>query len=151
MSSKPSGDTTLSEAGSLTQQLQQVAFSSSNAKLPFLRKDEYEIWAMKMQNWISSVDFNLWNVILTGCKPKKTSVDAEGNVTILDPVSAEDLIAVQREHKARTILLQAIPDDHMSDFHFIQDPKQLWNAIKNRFGGNEDSKRMRISRLKQEF
>jgi hypothetical protein len=151
MGDKPSGDVTLSEAGSLTQQLQQVAFSNNNAKLPFLKKDEYEIWAMKMQNWIASVDFNLWNVILTGCRAKKHSVDAEGNVTILDPATAEEIMAVQRENKARTILLQAIPDDHMSDFHSITDPKQLWNAIKIRFGGNEDSKRMRKSRLKQEF
>ena len=64
MGDKPGNDVTLTETSSLTQQLQQVAFSNSNAKLPFLRKDEYEIWAMKMQNWIASVDYNLWNVIL---------------------------------------------------------------------------------------
>lgn len=138
MGDKPHGDVTLSEAGSLTQQLQQVAFSNNNAKLPFLKKDEYEIWAMNMQNWIASVDFNLWNVILTGCRAKKQSVDAEGNVTILEPVSAEKIMAVQCENKARTILLQAIPDDHMGDFHSMTDPKQIWNAIKIRFRGNED-------------
>lgn len=90
-------------------------------------------------------------MILTGCRAKKTSVDSEGNITILDPVSAEEIIAVQREHKARTILLQAIPDDHMGDFHSMTDPKQIWNAIKIRFGGNEDSKRMKKSMLKQDF
>ena len=97
MGDKPSSstDATLKETNSLTQQLQQVAFSNSNAKLPFLRKDEYEIWAMKMQNWIASVDYNLWNVILTGCHPKKQTVDAEGNVTIVEPVSAEEIIVVQ--------------------------------------------------------
>lgn len=71
MGDKPGGDVTITEAGSLSQQLQQVAFSNNNAKLPMLRKDEYEIWAMKMQNWISSIDFNLWNVILTGSREKK--------------------------------------------------------------------------------
>ena len=90
-------------------------------------------------------------MILTGCRPKKQSVDADGIVTILEPVSAEEIIAVQRENKARTILLQAIPDDHMGDFHSMSDPKQIWNAIKIRFGGNEDLKRMRKSMLKQEF
>ena len=64
-------DVTLTNANAITQQLQQVAFSNSNAKFPYLRKDEYEIWAMKMQNWIASVDFNLCNVILNGCRPKK--------------------------------------------------------------------------------
>ena len=96
MGDKPGGDVTISEAGSLTQQLQQVAFSNNNAKLPMLRKDEYEIWAMKLQNWIASIDFNLWNVIVTGCSPRRQSVDAEGNVKILDPITAEEIMAVQK-------------------------------------------------------
>jgi hypothetical protein len=45
-----SSDVTQNNANTLTQQLQQVAFSNSNAKFPYLKKDEYEIWAMKMQN-----------------------------------------------------------------------------------------------------
>ena len=143
--------TSLTNTTALTQQLQQVAFSNSNAKFPYLRKDEYEIWAMKMQNWIASVDFNLWNVILYGCSPRKQGKDSDSKDTILPPTSAEEILAVQRENKARTILLQAIPDDHMGDFHHLTDPKELWIAIKTRFGGNEESKRMRKSMLKQEF
>ena len=82
-------DVTLTNANALTQQLRHVAFSNSNAKFPYLRKDEYEIWAMKMQNWIASVDFNLWNVILNGCKP-------DGKETIMELVSAKEILAVQR-------------------------------------------------------
>ena len=110
-------DDTLTNANAITQQLQQVAFSNSNAKFPYLRKDEYEIWAMKMQNWIASVDFNLWNVILKGCSPRKQGKDPNSNLTTFPPSSAEEIIAEQRENKARTILLQAIPDDQMGDFH----------------------------------
>ena len=151
MSEKVNADVILTETNSLTHQLQQVAFSNSNAKLPFLRKDEYEIWAMKMQNWIASVDYNLWNVILNGCHPKKQIKDTDGNITIVEPGSAEEIIAAQRENKARTILLQAIPDDHMGDFHNMTDPREIGKAIKRRFGGNEESKRMRKGMLKQEF
>ena len=122
-------DFTLTNANALTQQLQQVAFSNSNAKFPYLRKDEYEIWAMKMQNWIASVDFNLWNVIVNGCSPKKSGKDSKGNFTIFPPSSAEEILAVQRENKARTILLQAILDDHMGDFHFLDNPRAIWLAM----------------------
>jgi hypothetical protein len=59
MGDAATSDVTLTNANALTQQLQQVTFSNSNAKFPYLKKDEYEIWAMKMQNWIASVDFNL--------------------------------------------------------------------------------------------
>ena len=146
-----SSDITQNNTNTLTQLLQQVAFSNSNAKFPYLKKDEYEIWAMKMQNWIASVEFNLWNVILNGSSPKKTGKYHNGLVTIFPPSSAEEIITVQRENKARTILLQAIPDDHMGDFHFLDDPRAIWLAIKARFGGNEESKKMRKSMLKQEF
>ncbi|GJU60091.1 hypothetical protein Tco_1237857 [Tanacetum coccineum] len=60
-------------------------------------------------------------------------------------------IAVQREIKARTILLQSLPEDHMADFHHLDDAKDIWLAVKARFGGNEESKKMRKSMLKQEF
>ena len=50
MGDAASSDVSLTNANALTQQLQQFAFSNSNAKFPYLRKDEYEIWAMKMQN-----------------------------------------------------------------------------------------------------
>ena len=83
-----SSDVTQNNANTLTQQLQQVAFSNSNAKFPYLKKDEYEIWAMKMQNWIASIDFNLWNVIVNGSSPKKTGKDPNGLFTIFPPSSA---------------------------------------------------------------
>nr|GEU84967.1 ribonuclease H-like domain-containing protein [Tanacetum cinerariifolium] len=57
----------------------------------------------------------------------------------------------ERESKARTTLLQSIPDDHVADFHYINDARDIWNAVKARFGGNAESKKMRKSMLKQEF
>nr|GEV28600.1 xylulose kinase-1 [Tanacetum cinerariifolium] len=60
-------------------------------------------------------------------------------------------ITVQRESKARTSLLQSIPDDHVADFHYMDDAMDIWNAVKARFGGNAESKKMKKSMLKQEF
>nr|GFC74008.1 hypothetical protein [Tanacetum cinerariifolium] len=41
-------------------------------------------------------------------------------------------IVVQRESKARTTLLQSIPDDHVADFHYMDDARDIWNAVKAR-------------------
>ncbi|GJS01262.1 putative ribonuclease H-like domain-containing protein [Tanacetum coccineum] len=82
---------------------------------------------------------------------KRTDRDPRGNIMILPPVTMEEQIAVQRETKARTILLQSLPEDHMADFHHLDDAKDIWLAVKARFGGNEESKKMRKSMLKQEF
>nr|GEV83517.1 xylulose kinase-1 [Tanacetum cinerariifolium] len=38
------------------------------------------------------------------------------------------------ESKARTTLLQSIPDDHVADFHYMDDAKDIWNAVKARTG-----------------
>ncbi|GJZ44960.1 hypothetical protein Tco_0592556 [Tanacetum coccineum] len=70
---------------------------------------------------------------------------------ILPPIIMEEQIVVQREIKARTILLQSLPEDHMADFHHLDDAKDIWLVVKARFRGNEESKKMRKSMLKQEF
>ncbi|GJU05477.1 putative ribonuclease H-like domain-containing protein [Tanacetum coccineum] len=70
---------------------------------------------------------------------------------ILPPVTMEEQIAFQRETKARTILLQSLLEDHIADFHHLDDAKDIWLAVKARFVGNEESKKMRKSMLKQDF
>nr|GFB65244.1 ribonuclease H-like domain-containing protein [Tanacetum cinerariifolium] len=58
---------------------------------------------------------------------------------------------IWKESKARTTLLQSNPDDHVVDFHYMDDARDICNAVKARFGGNVKSKKMRKSMPKQEF
>nr|GEV37778.1 hypothetical protein [Tanacetum cinerariifolium] len=60
-------------------------------------------------------------------------------------------ILLFKETKARTLLLQSLPEDHMADFYLLNDAREIWLAVKARFGGNEESKKMRKTMLKQEF
>ncbi|GJU63302.1 ribonuclease H-like domain-containing protein [Tanacetum coccineum] len=53
--------------------------------------------------------------------------------------------------KARATLLMAIPEDHLAKFYKITDAKYMWEAIKSRFGGNDESKKMQKYILKQQF
>ncbi|GKB31994.1 putative ribonuclease H-like domain-containing protein, partial [Tanacetum coccineum] len=43
------------------------------------------------------------------------------------------------------------PDEHLLKFHGIKDAKTLWEAIKTRFGGNKESKKMQMTILKQQY
>ncbi|GJS64772.1 putative ribonuclease H-like domain-containing protein, partial [Tanacetum coccineum] len=99
----------------------------------------------------ASKDLFIVKVIQNGNSLKRTGRDRDGRVIILPPTTADEHIAVQRESKARTTLLQSIPDDHVADFHYMDDARDIWNAVKARFGGNAESKKMRKSMLKQEF
>nr|GEV56953.1 ribonuclease H-like domain-containing protein [Tanacetum cinerariifolium] len=53
--------------------------------------------------------------------------------------------------KAKSTLMLAIPDEHLVKFHACKDAKSLWEAIKNSFGGNKESKKMRKTILKQNY
>ncbi|GKB15970.1 ribonuclease H-like domain-containing protein [Tanacetum coccineum] len=68
---------------------------------------------------------------------------------VLSPGRVKQLF--QDKVLARTTLLQSIPDVHVADFHYMNDARDIWNAVKARFGGNAKSKKMRKSMLKQEF
>ncbi|GJT95366.1 hypothetical protein Tco_1090884 [Tanacetum coccineum] len=114
-------------------------------------KEKYEIWAMKMEYWIQNADHNLWRIVQQGNSPKRLGKDAKGNTIVHPPVSLDEHVAVQRENKVRTLLLQALPEDHMPDFHHYDDARDIWMAVKARFGGNEESKKMRKTMLKQQF
>ncbi|GKD66129.1 hypothetical protein Tco_1308237, partial [Tanacetum coccineum] len=48
-------------------------------------------------------------------------------------------------------MLSAIPDEHLLKFHRIKDAKTLWEAIKARFGGNKESKKMQKTIPKQQY
>ncbi|GJR02986.1 hypothetical protein Tco_0525970 [Tanacetum coccineum] len=49
------------------------------------------------------------------------------------------------------ILLMAIPKEHMRRFHGMDDAKEIWEAIRTRFGGNANSKKMQKAVFKQQF
>ncbi|GKB82493.1 hypothetical protein Tco_0949388 [Tanacetum coccineum] len=45
----------------------------------------------------------------------------------------------------------AIPEDHLAKFHKMTDAKEMWDAIKSRFSGNDESKKLQKYILKQQF
>nr|GEW93181.1 hypothetical protein [Tanacetum cinerariifolium] len=72
-------------------------------------------------------------------------------IKVLPPKTAEEVIARERERKAMTTLLMALPEEHLAKFHLMADAKEMWEAIKSRFGGNDKSKKMQKYLLKQQF
>ncbi|GKC76023.1 hypothetical protein Tco_1126797 [Tanacetum coccineum] len=81
----------------------------------------------------------------------KCLTDTNGVIKVLPPKIAEEILAREKERKARTTLLMALPKDHFVKFHKMTDAKEMWDAIKSRFGGNDESKKMQKYILKQQF
>ncbi|GJZ60825.1 hypothetical protein Tco_0616641 [Tanacetum coccineum] len=95
-----------SDTGTAPKQKQQVipqTTAISNIKLLILKKEEYDIWAMEMEHYLSTIAHDV------GMKFQ----------------------AVIKERKAKNILLMAIPKEHMRRFHGMDDAKEIWEAIRN--------------------
>ncbi|GJW71988.1 putative reverse transcriptase domain-containing protein [Tanacetum coccineum] len=123
----------------------------STVKLPVLKKGEYTLWSMRMEQYLTNTDYSLWQVILNGDGPIQVTTDENGVETKVPPKTAQALLQRQRERKAKSILLLAILDEYQPRFHGIKDAKTLWAAIKSRFGGNVKSNKMQKNVLKQQF
>ncbi|GJR80848.1 ribonuclease H-like domain-containing protein [Tanacetum coccineum] len=120
----------------------------SAVKRPMLKTGDYDLWSMRMEQYLTHTDYALWEVIMNRDAPAVASAIAEG---LIPPKTVEQNLARKNELKAKSILLLAIPNEHMLKFHGIKDAKSLWEAIKNRFGGNKESKKMQKTILKQNY
>ncbi|GJU83629.1 putative ribonuclease H-like domain-containing protein [Tanacetum coccineum] len=141
------------DTGAAPKQQQQVipqTTTISNIKLPILKK-EYDIWAMEMEHYLEYIDNDVWKVIQNGNSKKRISTGKDGVIRILPPVTAAEIQAVEKERKAENILLMTIPKEHMRRFHGMDDAKEIWEAIRTRFGGNANSKKMQKAVFKQQF
>ncbi|GJS71838.1 hypothetical protein Tco_0704679 [Tanacetum coccineum] len=105
---------------------------------------------MRMEQYLSHIDYALWEVIVNGDAPAIASASA-GTEGPIPPKTVEQKLARKNELKAKSTLLLAIPDEHLLKFHGIKDAKTLWEAIKARFGGNKESKKMQKTILKQQY
>ncbi|GKA00933.1 hypothetical protein Tco_0673598 [Tanacetum coccineum] len=119
LSDEESNHEDASDTGAAPKQQQQVipqTTAISNIKLPILKKEEYDIWAMEMEHYLEYIDNEVWKVIQNGNSKKRISTGK---------------------------------DEHMRRFHGMDDAKEIWEAIRTRFGGNANSKKMQKALLSQ--
>ncbi|GKE66131.1 hypothetical protein Tco_1520292 [Tanacetum coccineum] len=120
------------------------------SKVPMLKPGEYELWRMRMEQYIQMVDYSLWEVIKNGNAPPITKL-VEGVETIIAPSTAEEMAQRRLELKARSTLLMGIPNEHQLKFNSIKDAKSLLQAVEKRFGGNAATKKTKRNLLKQQY
>ncbi|GJU15852.1 ribonuclease H-like domain-containing protein [Tanacetum coccineum] len=92
-------------------------------KIPIIRKGEYDIWSMRMRQYICHTDHNLWDVIVNGDLEEEPAPTGETSAPPA-PKTTKQLAAKRNQER---------------------------EAIKSRFGGNEESKKMQKNVLKHQF
>nr|GEX59386.1 ribonuclease H-like domain-containing protein [Tanacetum cinerariifolium] len=111
----------------------QAFHTLSTIKHPILKKGEYDIWAMKMEHYLGHTDYPIWEVIQKGNGHVQVSIDTHGQIRVLPPKTAEEILARARERKARTTLLIAKLEDHLAKFHKITNGKEMWERDYTKF------------------
>ncbi|GJS67333.1 ribonuclease H-like domain-containing protein [Tanacetum coccineum] len=101
----------------------------STVKLPILKKGEYTLWSMRMKQYLTNTDYSLWQVILNGDGPIQVTTNENGVETEVPPKTAQALLQRQRERKAKSILLLAIPDENKDGIDDL-DIDDLYNNLK---------------------
>nr|GEW52056.1 retrotransposon protein, putative, unclassified [Tanacetum cinerariifolium] len=80
---------------------------------------------MKMENYLFHTDYPIWQVIQNGNGPVSVITDTNGMIKVLPPKTAEVVVAREKERKAKTTLLMALPKDHLAIFHKMDDAKEI--------------------------
>ncbi|GJV17754.1 hypothetical protein Tco_1363077 [Tanacetum coccineum] len=109
-----------------------------------------------IENRFGVQDYALWDVIENGnsFKPAAqttTNVDGTSTSLIPGPVTTEEKVQKKNDVKARSMLLMALPNEHLMIFNQYKDAKTLFAAIQTRFGGNEATKKTQKTLLKQMY
>nr|GEX01889.1 ribonuclease H-like domain-containing protein [Tanacetum cinerariifolium] len=122
----------------------------SDAKLPILNPNEFDLWKMSIEQYFLMTDYSLWEVILNGDSPIPTRV-IDGVVHPVARTTAEQRLARKNELKARGTLLMALPDKNQLKFNIHKDAKNSMEEIEKRFGGNKETKKVQKNLLKQQY
>ncbi|GKC43826.1 hypothetical protein Tco_1061548 [Tanacetum coccineum] len=120
------------------------------AKLPVLNPNEFKLWKMRIEQYFLMTDYALWEVILNGDSPLPTRT-VDGVETAVPPTTANQKLARKNELKERGTLLMALLNEHQLKFNSYKSAKSLMEAIKKRFGGNKESKKVQKTLLKQPY
>ncbi|GJW51487.1 hypothetical protein Tco_0092838 [Tanacetum coccineum] len=81
------------------------------SKVPMLKPGEYEIWRMRIEQYIHMINYALWKVIENGATLPKT-INVEGVITKMPITTAEETTQRRLEVKAKSTLMIGIPNEH---------------------------------------
>ncbi|GJU81836.1 ribonuclease H-like domain-containing protein [Tanacetum coccineum] len=77
--------------------------STQTIKLPILQPGEYDLWKMRIEQYLQCMDYTLWEIIENGNAPIVTKT-VDGKETGIPPTSVEEKAQRRAELKARTTL-----------------------------------------------
>ncbi|GJU90861.1 putative ribonuclease H-like domain-containing protein [Tanacetum coccineum] len=121
------------------------------SKVLMLKPGKFELWRMRIEQYIQMIDYALWEVIENGATLPKTQV-VEGVTTVMPITSAKKIRLKEDKRERLEVTLNGhCLMNHRLKFNSIKDAKLLLEAIEKRFGGNEATKKTQRNLLKHQY
>ncbi|GJS78127.1 hypothetical protein Tco_0728008 [Tanacetum coccineum] len=92
-----------------------------------------------------------WKLHSNQTAPNTTNADGTSTSLIPGLVTTEEKAQKKNDVKARSMLLMALPNEHLMTFNQYKDAKTLFAAIQTRFGGNEATKKTLLKQMYENF
>ncbi|GJV43111.1 hypothetical protein Tco_1427647 [Tanacetum coccineum] len=107
---------------------QDSAHMVAASKVPMLKPGEYEIWRMRIEQYIQMIDYALWEVIENGATLPKTKI-VEGVMTEMPITTAKEKAQIRLYVKARSTLMMGYSHDITLKFNSYKDAKKSLEAV----------------------
>ncbi|GJX91761.1 ribonuclease H-like domain-containing protein, partial [Tanacetum coccineum] len=120
------------------------------SKVPMLKPIEFEIWRIRIEQYIQMIDYALWEVIENDTTLPKT-ITVEGVVIVMPITTAKEKAQKRLEVKARSALMMGIPNEHQLKFNSIKDAKKLLEALLDEKLSQEDVNKKLLRSLSPEW
>ncbi|GKA39572.1 hypothetical protein Tco_0732123, partial [Tanacetum coccineum] len=78
-----------------------------------IKKGEYDIWSMRMRQYICHTDHNLWDIIVDGDLQEEAAPAGEQFGPPAALKTAKQPTAKRNQERVKSILLLAIPDEYL--------------------------------------
>nr|GFB29957.1 xylulose kinase-1 [Tanacetum cinerariifolium] len=90
--------------------------------------DDDDLFDLKSNNdeWKKLLnDYPIWQVIENGNGLVSVKTDTNRIIKVLPPKTPKEVVAREKDRKARTTLLMALPEDHLAKSHKIANAKEM--------------------------
>ncbi|GJW17052.1 hypothetical protein Tco_0024488 [Tanacetum coccineum] len=104
-------------------------------------KEEYDIWAMKMEHYLEYIENEVWKVIQNGNSKKRISTGKDGVVRILSPIFAPSESTKKTGKRRKQIARKGLHSDKTDEDAMLKDITrddltELYRIVMNRYGMN---------------
>ena len=114
--------------------------TGSANKPPMLVRNEYNIWQRRISHTLNQQNTGCWRSVIFG-PHKPTTTDPETKIeTPKDPkdYTDDDFLRFELDAKAFSMLAMALPNEIYSGLLHCENAKELWDCLKEQFGGTDE-------------